>query len=518
MLLALQKYDITVSYLSGKKLIVADFLSRAPMNETECVEYENVDIYSLREKELCNMFETINQIEGLDFKNTTIERIKQETDNDEILQRLIEVIKKGWPRHKENLQCDDLYEYWEFRDELSVDNGVILRSDTILIPKSMRSEMLTRIHKAHQGKDQCIRKARASLFWPRMSHDIEQKVKSCSTCNAYPMSPRHLPMQTHETPSLPWERVAADVFHVDENNYIIVVDYYSDYFEIEKLNSLSAAHMILCMKKIFAIHGVPNVLVTDGAPQFINDLFKTFASQWEFTHITSSPLHSQGNGKAESAVKIAKQIIKKTRLEGVDPFAAILEWRNSPTGNTSVSPVQKLMSRKTRSFVPVVSKQLQPNIVVGVPEAIDLRKRTYKYYYDKKARNLPDLEIGQGVRVKPQERGRPWMRGRVEDKLTPRSYVVKTANSTIRRNREYLVPSYEPPPLLPISCPSPTPEPPPTLLPINCPSPTPRVPQVVSPVPVHNPTLPRVFTQQLPRTTKSGRVIKTPDRWSYARH
>lgn len=253
-LLALQKYNISVSYLCGRKLILADFLSRAPLQKAKVQEYENVDIYLMREEDMLSTLEEINQVEGLDFKNITLDKIRKETNKDESLKHLSEIVIKGWPLHKEALKYHDVNEYWDYRGELSTENGIILRSDTILIPKSMRAEMLNRIHGAHQGIEQSTRKARASLFWPRMSHDIEQKVRNCSTCNSYPISPRHLPMQTHETPTLPWERVAADVFHLDGDNYLIVVDYYSDYFEIEKLNSLAAGQMILLMKKIFAIH------------------------------------------------------------------------------------------------------------------------------------------------------------------------------------------------------------------------------------------------------------------------
>ena len=67
------------------------------------------------------------------------------------------------------------------------------------------------------------------------------------------------------------------------------------------------------------------------------------ASQWGFSHVTSSPYHSQGNGKAEATVKIAKSMLKKVTQDNLDISLAILACRNTPTGGHH-SPVQKLQS------------------------------------------------------------------------------------------------------------------------------------------------------------------------------
>ena len=59
--------------------------------------------------------------------------------------------------------------------------------------------------------------------------------------------------------------------------------------------------------------------------------FQQFAKAWEFECSPSDPYHSQTNGKAESALKIAKKLIKKTEQDGNDLWKAILDWRNTPT-------------------------------------------------------------------------------------------------------------------------------------------------------------------------------------------
>ena len=66
--------------------------------------------------------------------------------------------------------------YWDMRDELSELNGIILRGERILIPTSMRKEMLERIHQGHMGKEKSKRRARDVLHWPGMGSEIQEKI------------------------------------------------------------------------------------------------------------------------------------------------------------------------------------------------------------------------------------------------------------------------------------------------------------------------------------------------------
>ena len=65
------------------------------------------------------------------------------------------------------------------------------------------------------------------------------------------------------------------------------------------------------MKQQFAKQGIPLILVTDIGPHFSSEEFRHFSDKWEFERNTSSPYHPEGNGKAESAVKVMKQLMAK---------------------------------------------------------------------------------------------------------------------------------------------------------------------------------------------------------------
>ena len=86
---------------------------------------------------------------------------------------LKKVVLAGWPSQKGEVP-DEIRAYWDFGDEISVYDGVLLKSHQVIVPGSLRSELLQKIHKAHQGADSSIRRARESVYWPGMQAAIRQ--------------------------------------------------------------------------------------------------------------------------------------------------------------------------------------------------------------------------------------------------------------------------------------------------------------------------------------------------------
>ena len=127
--------------------------------------------------------------------------------------------------------------------------------------------------------------------------------------------------------------------------------------------------------------------MSDNGPQLDCHEFSRFACDYGFVMVKSSPYHSRGNGKAESAVKIAKNILKKSREE--DPI--LLCWHTAihPQQGHVYSPAQRLMSRGLRDLIPLATSKLQPQLIVPsvVTQNIAERKQKAKAHYDKRASN-----------------------------------------------------------------------------------------------------------------------------------
>ena len=428
MLLRLQQYDLQVTYKKGTELYVADTLSRA---------YQEVDPNDTLEEEL-----EIHVV--LPMNPSKLKELQEETQKDPVLQRLKQVIADGWPPRKSHLS-PSIRSYWDYKEELTIYDDLIFKRNKVVIPAVLQKEMLKIVHQPHLGVEASKRRAREALFWPEMDKAIEQLVKSCSICNQNKPQQPFQPLKPHPTPSRPWQRIGVDIFTFHRKNYLISVDFYSGWFEIDLLNEMLTTTVITKLKAHMARYGVPDVVVSDNGPQFSSKQFKTFQTSWQFEHVTSSPGYAQSNGGAERAVRIAKSLMKKAVEDGADPYLSLLNHRNTPRDTILGSPAQRLMSRHTKTLLPMAEEQLKPE--VKDPEVIQKRLQHYKCLqkksYDRGARNLPVLKQGDVVRIRG-EKGFPQKGVIIEKSKYPRSYLVKSSSGTYRRNRRHLLKVEEP--------------------------------------------------------------------------
>ena len=136
-------------------------------------------------------------------------------------------------------------------------------------------------------------------------------MKNFFTCRKC-LNQRREPLIPTALPELPWQRIGTDLFEFQGYySYLLVVDYYSRFIEITRLECTTSEEIILQTKKIFARYGIPEVVVSDNGPQYSSEAYAAFARQFQFEHVTSSPRYPQSNGEAERAVQTVKNLLKK---------------------------------------------------------------------------------------------------------------------------------------------------------------------------------------------------------------
>ena len=275
-----------------------------------------------------------------------------------------------------------------------------------------------------------------------MNAELKEMIAACETCRTYETSHHKESLMPHKIPNRPWEQVAVDLFELNKKEYMITVDYFSNFWEIHRLTSTTSSAIVLKLKNHFARYGCPNRLISDNGPQFVSSEFRKFANEWDFEHRTSSPGNSKANGKVESAVKTAKNLLRKALSARTDPYIAILDYRNTPTQGMESSPAQRLMNRRTRTLLPTTKTLLQPSVPQSERDVQQLNRRQFQQckYYNQHARDLPPLKEGDVVRIKPFRLGsKEWKKGTITSKLDERSYMVETPDGdTYRRNRYHL--------------------------------------------------------------------------------
>ena len=160
--------------------------------------------------------------------------------------------------------------------------------------------------------------------------------------------------------------VGTDIFEFESLTYLVTVDYYSGFFELDYLPSAKWTTVITKLKSRFTSHGIPDKLVSDNGPQFSSAEFENFERTWGFGHTTNSPHYPQSNGVAKRAVQTAKGILRKAKLYCQDRYLALLVYRNTRKRHSAGSPVQRLFSPRTKTTQPTSERLLTPQIVEPV--------------------------------------------------------------------------------------------------------------------------------------------------------
>ena len=226
----------------------------------------------------------------------------------------------------------------------------------IVVPKCLRTETLKKIHRGHLGIVRCRQRISAAVWWPNVSKKMEKYIQSCPKC--LKMTPLAVqPLIQTPLPSSPWEKIGADLFELNKCMYLVVADYFSRFVKVLKLTSTTSVAVVKCLKALFAVHGIPAVLMSDNGPQFDSTEMKSFAERYKFSHVTSSPHYPKSNGFIERMFRTVKQLMKYED----DTYLALLNYRATPLPWCGLSPSQLLMGRRIRTPVPHEKEHFIPD-------------------------------------------------------------------------------------------------------------------------------------------------------------
>lgn len=421
----IMRYDYKVYYTPGKDLVVADALSRN-FPEGSVIPHDN---------ELSEETEAHVQfvVQSLPVKSYFLDEIKAEQSTDNICNLLKKYCQQGWPQ-KSKLS-DELLPYYQYRFEISYLKDFLLKGARLIIPYTLQRKCLELIHQGHLGIVKCRAKAKTSVWWLGLSTQIENMIRNCPVCIEN-KSNNVEPFVKEKFPERAWQKIALDLFKL-EKWYLIVTDYFSRFFEIFPLTSLTECVIIEKLKQLFSRYGIPETVRSDNGPQFQTD-FKRFAATYDFQHITSSPHFPQSNGCVEAAVKIAKNLLKKNKK---DMDLALLSYRSTPL-ECGYSPAELLMGRKLRTLLPILPDQLNSQVdfdTVIRRENMNREKSANWFNRRHRSKTLSDLDNNEVVWVTDLKEY-----AKVVKKLdVPRSYLIKSevTGTEYRRNRWHLIPA-----------------------------------------------------------------------------
>ena len=420
------QYDFTPEWIPGKQNSISDALSRVSPLELQDSDKEGGIL-------------AVNILQNSNFENRELEELKQATSEDIELQALKNVISTGWPQKRSSLSSS-LQNYWNYRDELMMENGILLKNYKILVPRSLQQKYLEKIHAGHQGINSCLQKAREFVFWHGYTKDITETVEKCILCQENNSNTSVKQHYLSDVPPHPWHTLGSDLFYFKKMDFLLLVDYFSKFPIVRRIPNSTTGAVKKELRDIFTEFGVPFILRSDNGPCYASEEFKFFLQEFRIDYLTSSPHYPQSNGLAESMVKIAKKHIEKAILEDRPWNEFLLQYRMTPLSAELPSPAEILFGRKFRSNLTVLPSQLMNSTIKKQRELI--AKKENKFYpQNKNSTTEMPLEVGQKI-WHQDPHTKKWIPGTIQEFCKePNSYILKSENgATYRRNRNFIKP------------------------------------------------------------------------------
>ena len=129
-----------------------------------------------------------------------------------------------------------------------------------------------------------MRIAHECVYWPGMNSNLKEYFQKCELCNSHGQKQQKETLMLLEATDRPFEKIGVDLFELNKCNYLVTVDYFSNFWEIDPLTSITTAAIVRKLKGHFARHGIPLVLVSDNGLQFSSQEFKKFVTEWDVEH------------------------------------------------------------------------------------------------------------------------------------------------------------------------------------------------------------------------------------------
>ncbi len=425
MFMFLLKYPkLSVIYKPGKAMLVADCLSRAQLPHVMEME------------ELSCVIHTVTKAACLSEENyktylSTIEREEQ-------YKRICIFVTNGWPTYH---KLDNFsQEFYKFKSELHFENGLLFRNHRLVIPTGLQKKIAMWLHAPHLGIEKTLARARLHYWWPGMNKQIKDIVLACETCETFKRNNQKEPLVQEETPEYPLHIAAMDIFEYAGKNFISIIDAYSGFLMVEHVEHKSASHIIRKLRKCFNASGYPTKIKCDNNP-FNSDEFDRFVDECNMIVQYSSPRYPQSNGLAEKGVAIAKNILKRCyeNNETTQYQYRILEYNTTPVASMQLAPCQLFNGRLLKTKMPVSKALLCRNNLneSQVQQKIKEKRMKQKYYFDRSAKALPLLKVGDLVIFK--KNSHEWNYGTIVGNVNDRSYIVKDSfDNHYRRNRRFI--------------------------------------------------------------------------------
>uniref|UniRef100_A0A914DN60 RNA-directed DNA polymerase n=1 Tax=Acrobeloides nanus TaxID=290746 RepID=A0A914DN60_9BILA len=377
--------------------------------------------------------ELVNDEEGLRILDANL--VRTEAAKDGTMSKVSQLTLRGWLTDTEKLP-ESVQPYYLQRKEIQFKQGMLTFKGRIVIPSSLREDVLQMLHTGHFGKSRMIEHAKNYVWWPRMDAEIENFVKECEPCMENARTTAKVSIQQWPYPSGPFMRVHVDYAGPFLGAYwLIIIDAYSKFPHIFKTSSTTSETTIKYLQVTFAIHGYPICIVSDNGPQLVSQKFEQYCLTHGIKHLTTAPYHPRSNDEAERFVGTFKSHMMKAKSAGARTsdalMAFLLAYRSMPHSTTGKSPSVMLFGRQIRTQIDMLLPRSESN------EITQNRERQERNY--NKTTRDKNFEVEDLIWYR-KEAKTPWKAGCVDEIIGNTMYGVTTDEGKLRLHANQLRP------------------------------------------------------------------------------
>lgn len=402
--LKLQGFDSTIQLIKGKHN-PADYLSRHPLPYSSCSKAERECYADVRNY----IFVVAHMLpEAL-----TVTRVRDALSVDPVLTKVTQLLRAGTRTCP--TQDRSLIPFRPVWSELSLGAGLLLRGERVVLPQSLVKDAIQLAHEGHMGIQKTKQYLRSCVWFPKMDSLTETAIKGCIPCQAVTPGSRREPLQMTPLPAEPWQLVAADIFGpLPSGEKILVLkclrSKWPEVCIFLRNQATNADGVISAMEKLFAIHGIPDVIRTDNGPPFNSATYKQFSRNYGFQTQKVTPLWPEANGQAESFMKCLGKVIRTAHIENKDWKKALnsflMAYRATPHPSTGVTPADLLYpGRRFKTLLPCHASN---NVDKASVRDFNNRAMAQSKAYQDRKRNarLCTLALGDTVLVRQRKRNK----------------------------------------------------------------------------------------------------------------